>query len=224
MNQEFFGMTFYGQHFYCIKTDELYAFWRRIKRPSRSSQTSDIIGWISKPSQYIIVFLARVFMFKLKLFFTFIRELENPPLIFAKEPTSNQLKRLRNGIYGRVKFPLSLQYVFGWTMSVPELWKSCNHERWTFQHLLFDYSQIFIWSMRWFQFLINDCLMNTLSNGRRQSGRFKRHMCLHVCLLRPPPPLARSRGGRQFLFLNRHHTSLLVKLSYTIMIACYQAQ
>ena len=165
---------------------------------SRSSQTSDIIGWISKPSQYIIVFLARVFMFKLKFFFTFIRELENPPLIFAKEPTSNHLKRLRNGIYGRVKFPLSLQYVFGWTMSVPELWKSCNHESWNFQHLLFDYSQIFIWSMRWFQFLINDCLMNTLSNGRRQSGRFKRHMCLHVCLLRPPPPLARSRGGRQF--------------------------
>ena len=37
---------------------------------------------------------------------------------------------------------------------------------------------------------------------QRQSGRPKRYTCSHVSLLRPPPPKARSRGGRQFLFNN----------------------
>ena len=34
---------------------------------------------------------------------------------------------------------------------------------------------------------------------RRQSGRHKRDACTHASLLHPPPPLARSRGGCQFL-------------------------
>ena len=37
---------------------------------------------------------------------------------------------------------------------------------------------------------------------QRQSVRPKRYTCSHVSLLRPPPPKARSRGGRQFLFNN----------------------